>query len=93
MQLLRSLLGIDRAPPALERHRAWIFAFVVLVAGALRFSLIGNARFSGDEGWCFEIARRIARFEDYPVLGPTISGGGSALPGSLFFVLTAIPPK
>lgn len=61
------------------------------LAAAARLSLIGTARFGGDEIVMFQMAERIARGEEFPLLGTSITGGGASHPGPAFFYLMAAP--
>lgn len=66
-------------------------AAVFGVAAALRLSLVGTARFTGDESAFWLMARAMADGEPWPLLGPPISAGQAHHPGPLFYWLMALP--
>jgi hypothetical protein len=66
-------------------------ACILALACAARLALIGTARFGGDEIIMFQMAERISRGEEFPLLGTSITGGGASHPGPAFFYLMTVP--
>jgi hypothetical protein len=64
---------------------------LLLLACATRLALIYTARFNGDELTFWEAASGIANGTSFPLLGPSITGGGACHPGPLFYYVMAIP--
>jgi hypothetical protein len=64
---------------------------LLLPACATRLALIYTSRFNGDELHFWEAASGIANGTSFPLLGPSITGGGASHPGPLFYYLMAIP--
>jgi hypothetical protein len=64
-----------------------------VVACCTRLLLIGTARFLGDEIEQWEMATRIVKGEEYPLLGREITTMAHSphLPGPIFFYLMALP--
>jgi len=64
---------------------------ILLLASAARLALICTSRFTGDEILFWQAASGIANGTEFPLLGPSITGGGARHPGPLFYVVMAIP--
>ena len=78
--------------PSLGQAALFVTGLCILaLACAARLALIGSARFGGDEIVMFQMAERISRGEEFPLLGTSITGGGASHPGPAFFYLMAAP--
>jgi hypothetical protein len=64
---------------------------ILLLACATRLVLIRTSRFSGDEAVHWKAALGIANGTSFPLLGPSITGGGACIPGPLHYYVMAIP--
>jgi hypothetical protein len=58
---------------------------------AVRLAAIPDAHFDGDESSFWEVGVTIAEGRGFPLVGPAISGSPAALPGPLFFLISALP--
>lgn len=88
---------VSAAPPTpslrrrAARLRPWAIALLLFaVALAVRWLLIDDVRFLGDEAAHYSTARRIASFEQFPLLGTPNSSGGRG-PSPLFYWFMALP--
>jgi len=85
----------ERARLALRRvlrgRPLWIGLALFLLACATRLMLVRTARFTGDEVRFWQAATGIATGTSFPLLGPSITGGGAQHPGPLFYALMAVP--
>ena len=79
------------AAPLSRGQAFWSGFALLLVACTARLVLVGTARFGGDEIVMFQMAERISRGQEFPMLGASITGGGASLPGPLFYYLMAVP--
>ena len=82
-----------RAPmhPTGLADRLLVGVLLLALACTARLLLVGTARFGGDEIVMFQMAERISRGEELPLLGTSITGGGASHPGPAFFYLMAVP--
>jgi len=91
---------ISAAPPpsAVERVRGFLGAHPALaglalfaLACATRLALIRTGRWTGDEILTWSTAKDLAAGKSFPLLGPSITGGGAQEPGPLVYWIGAIP--
>lgn len=77
----------------LKRERwPWVITVALFAAGLLlRLWGAMYGRFLGDEAHQWATAVHIARFEEFPSFGPSVSGSAANVPGPLFYYLMAIP--
>jgi hypothetical protein len=80
-----------RALKTLRSRPAAVGAAIFVLACAARLVLIRTARFSGDEIQLWQQAVSIAQGTDFPLLGPSITGGGARCPGPVFYYVMAVP--
>lgn len=73
-------------------RRAWLVGgVVVLIAAALRLSLLHTARFGGDEALFFRLGMDIVEGKAFPLLGTQVTDGKGLLPGPAFLYVMALP--
>lgn len=78
---------------AAARNR-WVLwgPYVLLALGLLlRWWLLVDARFTGDEALFYRTTQQIAQDGTWPVLGPPVSGTEARHPGAGFYYLMSIP--
>ena len=76
---------------ALGSRPFWVGVAILVLACAARLVLITTSRFTGDEIVFWQAASGIAKGTDFPLLGPSITGGGARHPGPLFYYVMALP--
>jgi hypothetical protein len=64
---------------------------IFTLAAATRLALILTSHFMGDQVLFWNAARKIAHGIDFPLLGPSITGGRARHPGPLLYYVLAIP--
>jgi hypothetical protein len=74
------------------KARPWtVAAAIFALACATRLALILTSRFTGDEILFWDTSRKLASGTEFPLLGPSITGGGARHPGPLLYYVIAIP--
>ena len=82
---------MDDVRHAVEKRPLLVSALLFMVALLARLALVLTSRFTGDEITFWDQAHKIAKGQEFPLLGPSITGGGARHPGPLLYYIIAIP--